>query len=412
MKILKGETYKERLLIAYLQEPESIRISCHTIWPYAQQGMLKYFICNLDHLPTVADFVIKNMRANYPDLNIPYHGRWRHFAAGGVNRIELLKQKFTNDSWIKSSIELTILSVLLDAGAGVDWHYKDYVSNTTLNKSEGLAAASFNLFMRGIFSTDSQNIYQADALGLQKISLEIMHDVLEVAEHNQLLGLAGRTKLLQLLGITVANKTEYFANGRLGDIADFWLDKVVSSQLSMRLIFSSLLDAFNDIWPGKYVIDGVNLGDVWPYSLLVRDVNPRGFIPFHKLTQWLCYSLIEPLEELGITVTDLDLLTGLPEYRNGGLFVDLGVLTPRDPNAYVTAHALDSEFIIEWRAMTVLLIDKLAEIIRTKLNLTAAQLPLAKILQGGTWSAGREIAAQLRVDGGAPFKLISDGTIF
>jgi len=41
-------------------------------------------------------------------------------------------------------------------------------------------------------------------------------------------------------------------------------------------------------------------------------------VPFHKLTQWLTYSLLEPLETAGLTVVNLDELTALPEYRNGG----------------------------------------------------------------------------------------------
>jgi len=46
-----------------------------------------------------------------------------------------------------------------------------------------------------------------------------------------------------------------------------------------------------------------------------------GLVPIHKLSQWLSYSLVEPLMAAGIEVTDLDGLTGLAEYRNGGLLV-------------------------------------------------------------------------------------------
>ena len=48
-------------------------------------------------------------------------------------------------------------------------------------------------------------------------------------------------------------------------------------------------------------------------------------VPFHKLSQWLTYSLLEPfMETLHLTFDGLELLTGLAEYRNGGLFVDFG----------------------------------------------------------------------------------------
>ena len=55
-------------------------------------------------------------------------------------------------------------------------------------------------------------------------------------------------------------------------------------------------------------------------------------MPFHKLSQWLVYSLIEPLAAAGFNVTAIDGLTGLAEYRNGGLFIDSGVIVARDPD--------------------------------------------------------------------------------
>ena len=45
-------------------------------------------------------------------------------------------------------------------------------------------------------------------------------------------------------------------------------------------------------------------------------------------------------------------------------------------------------------------------------NLNAESFPLAKMLEGGTWHAGRKIAKKLREDGSPPFKLKSDGTVF
>ena len=88
--------------------------------------------------------------------------------------------------------------------------------------------------------------------------------------------------------------------------------------------------------------------------------SPTRLVPFHKLSQWLAYSLIEPLEALGIVVTGIDELTGLAEYRNGGLFIDLGVLRPRDPAVLGNAHEPGSEIVVEWRALTVALLDRLA----------------------------------------------------
>ena len=135
-------------------------------------------------------------------------------------------------------------------------------------------------------------------------------------------------------------------------------------------------------------------------------------MPFHKLSQWLAYSLIEPLEELGIDVIGLDTLTPLAEYRNGGLLIDLGLLSPKHDAVLGQAHPGNSELITEWRALTVTLIERLAGRIRDKLDLSPFDLPLAKILEGGTWSAGRRIARERRSDGSPPLTLLSDGTLF
>ncbi len=67
---------------------------------------------------------------------------------------------------------------------------------------------------------------------------------------------------------------------------------------------------------------------------------------------------------------------------------------------------------MEWRALTVALLDRLADMVRTRLGRDAASFPLAKVLQGGTWAAGRAIARARRPDGSPPIKVISDGTVF
>ena len=38
--------------------------------------------------------------------------------------------------------------------------------------------------------------------------------------------------------------------------------------------------------------------------------------------------------------------------------------------------------------------------------------PLAKVLEGGTWQAGREIAREKRADATPPIRIQSDGTLF
>ena len=64
------------------------------------------------------------------------------------------------------------------------------------------------------------------------------------------------------------------------------------------------------------------------------------------------------------------------------------------------------------RDMPTALIDRLADGVRARLGFDANRLPLAKVLEGGTWAAGRRIARARRPDGGPPFNIESDGTVF
>jgi hypothetical protein len=177
-------------------------------------------------------------------------------------------------------------------------------------------------------------------------------------------------------------------------------------------VLRALLESLSAIWPGRITLGGANLGDVWRHpAARCEDMTDR-LVPFHKLSQWLAYSLIEPLEEAGLEVTGLDDLTALPEYRNGGLLIDAGVLAPKHEAVLGAAHAPGDEVVVEWRALTVALIDRLAERVRAGLGRDAETLPLAKVLEGGTWSAGRRLAAEKRPGGGPPIRVESDGTVF
>jgi hypothetical protein len=133
----------------------------------------------------------------------------------------------------------------------------------------------------------------------------------------------------------------------------------------IHALWHVVMAGLESIWPsGRTSINGRSMGDVWPHSALQQsggggDGASAGFVPFHKLSQWLTYSLMEPLADPGgLVLTETRHMTGLPEYRNGGLFVDMGVLVPKDPAAVLppAAHKPDSEMIVEWRALTVVLL--------------------------------------------------------
>eukprot|EP01041_Mallomonas_annulata_P041743 gene41743-65881_t len=134
-------------------------------------------------------------------------------------------------------------------------------------------------------------------------------------------------------------------------------------------ILTALLDTLSGIWPAQNAIGGIAVGDCWPHPAVPGAGLTAGWMPFHKLSQWLTYSLLEPFEWAGVPVTGLDALTGLPEYRNGGLLIDAGVLRPLPADHAARHWQAGDALIVEWRALTVALLDELAPQVRAALGL-------------------------------------------
>lgn len=404
--------------IAYLQSPKAIRDRCGQLYALAQRDRLSYFRLNLKQLAPTADYVLAVMRENYPDLNIPIHSRWRHFNAGDVDRIAELDQLLTSlnpEARARAKVDLVIVSVLLDAGAGSAWRYHEAGTGSTFGRSEGLAVASFRMFCEGRFSSQPSQPFRVDADALEQLSEADLAEGFQVSEDNPLVGLEGRLALMQALGRSLRQQADFFGSdpARPGHLVDYFLRQAKDQTLPAPVILQTILNGMGSIWPGRMELSGVNLGDVWPHSALTGDqLADGGLVPFHKLSQWLTYSLLEPLQEIGVTVTHVEQLTGLAEYRNGGLCLDMGLLELRDPAIAQTPQPPGAEVIVEWRALTVAALDAIADQIRQTLGYTAAEFPLANVLEGGTWAAGRKIAAEKRPGGAPPLQITSDGTVF
>lgn len=399
-----------------LQDPRTIRQQAHRILSLARLGQLEYFILDPDKMAATADFVLGVMREQYPMLDIPYHSRWRHFEVGDIERIKgmhVFLESMPPEEQGKILYELVIISVFLDAGAGKYWHYTESGTGKVFSRSEGLAIASLELYLSGAFSAVPNQPLRVDSERLINFSRAELTHAFQVSPDNPLDGIDGRLMLLNRLGTAVSNHAAYFGNeGRLGNFYSYILSLQSNQTITASKIFQAVLAGFAEVWPKRLQFAGTSLGDVWVHKALKTETPGSEFIPFHKLSQWLTYSLIEPLEQFDIRVTDLDELTGLPEYRNGGLLIDLGLLRVRNDEILQQFQDPGSEIIIEWRALTVALLDELANTIRQQLGMSASELPLAKILQGGTWEAGRRIAKQKRREGIPPIQIISDGTVF
>jgi hypothetical protein len=380
----------------------AVRERAHEMLDIAAEGGVEGWAVDLDRLDSAAELTARVTREAYPDLAIPFHARWRHFVAGAPRLADS-----DGAARARSAFDLVILSVLLDAGAGPGWRFADPVSGKTFTRSEGLAVASQRLVENGALGTGGA--------ALAALDNEALAQGFQVSGANPLAGLEGRTALLRRLGGQILARPDLFATAdapRPGGLYDVLAARAAGGKLPATAILELLLEALGPIWADRLVLGGIPLGDCWKHPAIRRADSTNGLVPLHKLSQWLAYSLIEPLEAAGIEVEDVDGLTGLAEYRNGGLFVDTGVLRLIDRQAASRPHQVSDPLIVAWRSMTVALLDRLAPLVRTRLGVSAVDFPLARMLEGGTWAAGRRIAAELRPGGGPPFNILSDGTVF
>jgi len=398
--------------LASLRDTRTIRMRAQNVLGAGTRGELTHFAVDMAKLADVARFTAEVTRRRYPALVVPPHSRAAHFDAGGVARLAALERTLVHDDPRERARVLTdviVTSVLLDAGAGDAWRYREADTGLAIGRSEGLAVASLAWVRAGGLSSRGE-AHRVDAAGLQSVTADALAEAFQVDAHNPLVGLDGRVHLLRALGAVLAARPDVFGTeGRLGNLVDSLAARAPSGVLPASVVLGTLLDALAPIWPGRLSLHGVPLGDVWPHPHAGGEGATRGLVPFHKLSQWLTLSLIHPLAAAGLTVSDLSALTALAEYRNGGLLVDFDVLTLKDPAQREVSHAAGSELVVEWRALTVALLDWLVPMVGDALGV---QLGLPEVLEGGTWAAGRERAHALREGGGPPLRIESDGTVF
>ena len=326
--------------LAGLHDVKAVRERCGMVHRYVADGRSPHFTLDESRLAAVAAYVADVTREAYPDLKIPYHSRWRHFSAGGIDRWSALAARLDVDPIERAriAVNLATVSVLLDAGAGDAWRYRERDTGLSFARSEGLAVASLDMFCAGAFSSDARRPYRVNSAALANVEAATLARLSRSTAANPLIGVEQRSALLRRLGNALADRSDLFgrAPARPGNLIDHFLRAADGRRIAAATVLAALLDGLSPIWPSGLTLDEFAVGDAGRHpAVRTGDATDR-IVPFHKLSQWLTYSLLEPLEGAELAVEGLDELTALPEYRNGGLLVDLGVIRPRaaiDPAA-------------------------------------------------------------------------------
>src|SRR5262249_52728970 len=183
---------------------------------------------------------------------------------------------------------------------------------------------------------DPARPWRVDGVTLANIDAATLARHFQVDAGNPLVGLEQRSALLRRLGQALADRADLFARAgaRPRHPVDYFLSlardpriprarRIPASKLLPRL-----LDGLSSIWPSALTLDGCPVGDAGRHpAVRTGDATDR-IVPFHKLSQWLAYSLIEPLEAARLAVERLHGLTALAAYRHGGLLLDLRGIRP------------------------------------------------------------------------------------
>ncbi|KAF7553545.1 hypothetical protein G7Z17_g3552 [Cylindrodendrum hubeiense] len=426
----------------YLLSLQAVRANASKVLDAANNGELIHFDYDDQRMAVVADFVTDVIKRDFgPDKfdQIPPHGRWQHFDVGGIARVDALCAQWKKEGCedvkevTRRLIDLFFVSVLLDAGAGDHWRFKEPDTEDFYTRSEGIAVASLHMFTAGAFASDASKKCSVDGAGLSALDDDTFIRYFQLSSENPMVGVSSRVQLLKDVGASLLKLPEiYGPSGRPGNIVDYLTSSDVDSKtLDYEVLWSCLQRTLIPSWPANRTrVKDQPIGDAWPLEILSlraqrdNDTRPGTTIqPFHKLTQWLAYSLTVPFTRvLGYSWAKADLGTGLPEYRNGGLFVDLQVLRLKkhdlEQGQKMSGQTLPqfdatSDVIVEWRAMTVALLDQLYGIISDRFGALGVKLSMAQMLEAGTWKSGRELAATNRPETkSSPILVNGDGTLY
>ena len=313
-----------------LHDAAAVRERCGMVYRWVANSRSPHFTLDESRLTAVASYVADVTRDAYPDLKIPYHSRWRHFSAGGVDRWGELRRGGDTDALERAriAVDLATVSVLLDAGAGSAWRYHDHKTGLASHVRRdcgcqpGYVRRGPLLLRRG--PSLARRSCRACAHRCRGAGAPF-----QVDSDDPLVGLEQRSALLRRLGAAMAERPDLYGHtpARPGNLIDYLL---TIADLPPHFSIVRACDI-----AGEPVVDlaipgsrSMDLPSAMPAGIppCARKTRTDRIVPFHKLSQWLTYSLLEPLEAAGLGVERLDGLTALPEYRNGGLLVDLGVI--------------------------------------------------------------------------------------
>lgn len=399
--------------------PGEIRDRAHRVLQSAEDGKLRHVSVDLARLDAARALVMAAIEAAYPDMQIPPYGLWRDLEAGGIDRWGALAgaRGFEGPmEMLASAADLAIVASIMRTRHPVGWVFQETTTGETAQGKQAAALAAFAMFAAGSFSADPMDPFRVDAQALirmdrQEIAQGLQWDLEADAEF-----IAALQDHLKRFGEAMALRPDLFATGmttrpgllatRLAEAAS----EAGEEGVAAPDLIDDLLSALAPVWQGGAFAKDVGLGDCFSLSSAM-DALPDTIMPFQLPAQDIVYSLVEPLAWAGFALDGLDLLTAPGDLEHVALFARTGVLTV-DAGTTGLDETQAQDRAIEVRAVTMALVDRLADQIRQDLDVTGDHLPLTCILEGGTHRAGKKILCETPPENAGLGTVLNPGNVF
>ena len=261
--------------VAYLRTPQAIRARAEALYRLGARGELAHFAIDESELPALAERVVRVTRAAYPDVRaIPNHTRFRHFGVGGVDRVARLRRAATRGAARARKLELAITSVLLDAGAGERWSYRE-PGGADLRALRGAGGRELSPVRerRAVGRSGAGSAARRRRARLRRFSDADLARAFQVSDDNPLVGSTGAQRSCAAWARSSQRGRRSSAQAtagestlpRLGHLGVYLTSQAqqAGGALPARAVLGAVLEALGEIWPGRETCAGINLGDVW-----------------------------------------------------------------------------------------------------------------------------------------------------
>jgi len=180
----------------------------------------------------------------------------------------------------------------------------------------------------------------------------------------------------------------YGIEGRFGDLLDR-LPTTNGNGVTPQQLVDTLAPLIDPITASTVRIGGRLAGDVWRHPLAWAEDRSREIVPFHCLLLALVLDLVAPLEEAGRGLEQLDQLPVPADRALATTMLRLGLVRPRHAAVARLRHPPGSDIVVEIRALSLALAERLVDRLRAELGRTVHDLPVARIVEPLAQLAGK-----------------------